>query len=411
MSGSPADDPRGHDIDLGIDPRRFRAIFLLMLVAGISLLFFRMIQPFVTALLLAGIFAGLSHPVYRRLLARFNDRAAIASGLTLLLFVVLLLGPLAVFLTVVAGQAVHVSESVGPWVMQVQEQLNEPGGFDRLIESLPFADAIRPYQATLTERVGSVAGSIGTFVVGQLAALTRGTVTFVFLLFVMLYAMFFFMRDGEKLIQRLLYYLPLSTVDERRLLGKFISVSRAMVKGTFLIGIVQGALAGLAFWIAGIPSVAFWSTIMAVLSIIPGIGAALVWLPAGIYLISVGQTGGGVGVIIWCALVVGTVDNLMRPWLVGRDTQMPDLMILLGTLGGLAVFGAAGVFVGPIVAALFLTVWELYGEAFVAVLPDASLGELAPVGPPFDEDAADETDADVDPPPGDRIAPTETSED
>ncbi|MDH3735381.1 MAG: AI-2E family transporter, partial [Gemmatimonadota bacterium] len=168
-----------------------------------------------------------------------------------------------------------------------------------------------------------------------------------------------------------------------RMLDKFVSVSRAMVKGTFLIGIIQGALAGVAFWIAGIPSVAFWSTIMAVLSIIPGIGAALVWVPAGIYLISVGETGAGIGVLIWCGIVVSTVDNLLRPWLVGRDTQMPDLMILLGTLGGLAVFGAAGVIVGPIVAALFITVWELYGEAFKSVLPEAHFPPVAAEGPPI----------------------------
>ncbi|MFV1987528.1 MAG: AI-2E family transporter [Gemmatimonadota bacterium] len=376
--------------DPGIDPNRFRGIFLLILVAGISLLFFRMIQPFLTALLLAAIFSGLSQPAYRRILPRSGGRTGLASGLTLLLFIVLLLGPLAAFLGVVARQAVHVSESVGPWVVDVQTQLRQPGGFDRLIERLPFSDVLRPYQSQLTERIGTVAGSIGGFVVGQLAALTRGTVTFLFLLFVMLYSMFFFLKDGERLLQRILYYLPLSTDDERRMLDKFVSVSRAMVKGTFLIGIVQGALAGLAFWIAGIPSAAFWSTIMAVLSIIPGIGAALVWLPAGIYLISVGNTGAGIGVLIWCAVVVSTVDNLLRPWLVGRDTQMPDLMILLGTLGGLVFFGVAGVIVGPIVAALFVTVWELYGEAFKSVLPAARVPPVAADGPPLGDNGSDD---------------------
>jgi len=264
-----------------------------------------------------------------------------------------------------------VSEAVGPWVSGIQRQLNEPGGVDRLIETLPFSDTIRPYQADFAERIGQVAGSMGGFVVQQLAALTRGTVTFIFLLFVMLYAMFFFLKDGEGLLAKILYYLPLSSDDEQRMLGKFVSVSRAMVKGTFLIGIVQGALAALSFWVAGVPSVAFWGTVMAVLSVIPGIGSALVWVPAGIYLLSLGHTAAGVGVLLWCGIVVSMIDNMMRPWLVGRDTQMPDLMILLGTLGGLVLFGAAGVIVGPIVAALFVTVWELYGEAFKSVLPDA----------------------------------------
>lgn len=360
-----------HGSDPGIDPRRFRAIFLLILVAGISLLFFQMIRPFVTALLLGAIFSGLLNPANRKITAWTRGRRGVASVLTLIVFILLLLGPFAAFLGIVANQAVQVSEAVGPWVAGMQAQLNEPGGVDRLIETLPFSDTLRPYQEGFAERIGQVAGSMGGFVVAQLAALTRGTVTFIFLLFVMLYAMFFFLKDGERLLSKILYYLPLSTEDEHRMLEKFVSVSRAMVKGTFLIGIVQGTLAALSFWIAGIPSVAFWGTVMAVLSIIPGIGSALVWLPAGIYLISMGHTAAGVGVLIWCGVVVSMIDNLMRPWLVGRDTQMPDLMILLGTLGGLFLFGAAGVIVGPIVAALFLTVWELYGEAFKSVLPDA----------------------------------------
>ncbi len=385
MTRDTEDRTERHASDPGFDPNRFRGTFLLILVGAISILFFRMIHPFLTALLLGAIFSGLFQPAYRRILGRTGGRAGLASGLTLLLFTVVLLAPLAAFLGVVAQQTVNDGESLGPWVARMEVQLHEPGGFDRMIESLPFNETLRPYQSELTQRVGTVAASIGAFVVSRLAALTRGTVMFIFLLFVMLYSMFFFLKDGERLLQKILYYLPLSTHDERRMLDKFVSVSRAMLKGTFLIGIVQGALAGAAFWLAGIPSAAFWSTIMAVLSIIPGIGAALVWLPAGIYLMSVGQTGAGIGVLVWCAVVVSTVDNLLRPWLVGRDTQMPDLMILLGTLGGLVMFGAAGVIVGPIVAALFLTVWELYGEAFKSVLPEAHVPLPAAEGPPLDD--------------------------
>ncbi|MDX1395453.1 MAG: AI-2E family transporter [Gemmatimonadota bacterium] len=360
-----------HMSDPGIDPRRFRGVFLLILVAAISWLFLRMVQPFIVALLLGAIFSALLWGWYKRIRRWTGERAGLASGITLVVFIFLLLVPLALFLGIVAQQALHVSESVGPWLSAMQERLNEPDGVDRLVDSLPFAETIRPYQHEIAERAAGVASSLGGFVVTQLAALTRGTVTFIFLLFVMLYSMFFFLKDGERFIERLLYYFPLSTVDERRMLDKFVSVSRATVKGTFLIGIVQGGLAGLSFWVAGVPSTAFWSTVMAVLSIIPGIGSVLVWLPAGIYLISAGKVVAGVGVLLWCAVVVGMVDNLMRPWLVGRDTKMPDLMILLGTLGGLVVFGAAGVIVGPIVAALFMTVWELYGEAFKSVLPEA----------------------------------------
>jgi len=364
-----------------LDPGRFRAIFLLVLVVGISLLFFEMIRPFLTALFLGAIFSGLLYPAFRWLVIKLGGRKSFSSFLTLLLFLVLLVGPAATFLGIVANQAVQVSQSAGPWIESVQEQLDEPGAVDRLIDQLPFADAIRPYQEQVAQKTGEVAGSLGGWVVQGLTDVTRGTVRVVFLLFIMLYAMFFFLKDGGRVLRTILYYLPLSDEDEERMLEKFVSVTRATVKGTFLIGIVQGGLAGAAFALAGIPSAVFWGTVMAVLSIVPGVGSALVWIPAVVYLIVVDRVGAGIGLLVWCGGVVGMVDNLMRPWLVGRDTKMPDLMILLGTLGGLFAFGAAGVLIGPIVAALFITVWELYGECFKDILPETSLAETTiPLG-------------------------------
>lgn len=367
-----------------IDPERFRAIFLLLLVLGISLLFLEMIRPFMTALFLGAIFSGMAHPVYRRLRVWMGGRRSMASAATLVLFFLLLLVPIAGFLGIVASQAVQVSESAGPWIESLQTQLDEPDRLSRLIDQLPFADAIRPFQEQIGQKAGELATSVGSLVLQWLQGVTTGTVRFIFMLFIMLYAMFFFLKDGKGVLRTILYYLPLSNEDEHRMLQRFVSVTRAIVKGTFLIGIVQGALAGIAFAIAGIPSAAFWGTVMAVLSIIPGIGSALVWIPAAVYLFWIDRTGAGIGILVWCGGVVGLVDNLMRPWLVGRDTKMPDLMILLGTLGGLVVFGAAGVFIGPIVAALFITVWELYGEAFAEMLPVARLPR-GPLEPPDDE--------------------------
>ncbi len=361
-----------------LHPGRFRAIFLLLLVVGISLLFLEMIRTFLTALFLGAILSGLMHPAYRTLRRWFGGREGLASFAAVGLFVILLIGPITAFLGIVANQAVHVTQSAGPWIENLQAQLRQPGGIDELLDRIPWLDLLRPYQEQLLQKLGEVAGSVGGRVVDWLADVTTATVRVVLLLLVMLYAMFFFLKDGRGVLHKVLYYLPLSDEDERRMLDRFVSVTRAMVKGTFLIGIVQGALAGLAFWAVGIPSAAFWGTVMAVLSIVPGIGSALVWLPAAIYLLAAGQVVGGIGLILWCGLVVGTLDNLMRPWLVGRDTRMPDLMILLGTLGGLIAFGMAGVLIGPIVAALFITVWELYGESFRDILPATAFGAPAP---------------------------------
>lgn len=169
------------------------------------------------------------------------------------------------------------------------------------------------------------------------------------------------------------------------MIDRFVSVSRATIKGTLVIGILQGALAGAAFWMAGINGATFWGTVMAVLSIVPGVGSALIWIPVVIYLLAAGHVFAGIALAAWCGLVVGTVDNLLRPRMVGRDTKMPDLMILLSTLGGIVLFGAVGIIIGPIVAALFVTVWEIYGTAFQDLLPEVdpmpALGSSSPARP------------------------------
>jgi predicted PurR-regulated permease PerM len=226
-----------------------------------------------------------------------------------------------------------------------------------------------PSQEQLVESVGAAAKSIGSFLVTVASRMTATTAVFLLNLFVMVYAMFFFLKDGEKILEKIFYYLPLSDEDEELMLHRFISITRATVKGTLVIGIIQGALAGFAFWLAGIDGAAFWGTIMAILSIVPGIGAALIWVPAVIYLIVTGQLLAGLLLFAWCAAVVGTIDNILRPILVGKDARMPDLLILVGTLGGLFLFGPIGFIVGPIVCGLFLTVWDIYGVTFKDLLP------------------------------------------
>ena len=153
------------------------------------------------------------------------------------------------------------------------------------------------------------------------------------------------------------------------MLDKFRSVARATLKGTAVIGILQGGLAGLAFAVVGIPSAIFWGTIMAVLSIVPGIGTALVWGPAVIILAAGGHWIRAIGLGVFCGVVVGSIDNVLRPRLVGKDTEMHDLLILFATLGGISFFGIVGFIIGPILAALFVTIWEIYGTAFKDVLP------------------------------------------
>jgi len=252
----------------------------------------------------------------------------------------------------------------------LSERLPEP-----LRALLPEAEGIR-------DKLTELAGRIGTFLVTHLAALTRGTASFFLGLFVLLYAMYFFLIGGRETLERILYLLPLTNAQETRLLERFTSVTRATVKGTLVVGVIQGALGGLGFLFVGLSGAAFWGTVMAVLSMIPAVGAALVWVPAVIYLLTVGEIVKGVILLVWSAIVVSSSDNILRPRLVGRDAKMPDLMILVSTLGGLTMFGATGIILGPILAALFLTLWDLYGEAFGQELDEVVMpGEIAKARP------------------------------
>jgi len=351
---------------------RFRKGFLLLLTLGISALFFAVIRGFLMSVLLAAIFAGMAQPLYRWLLGRLGARPAWASGATILILLVVIGLPSLAFLSVVAGQALALSEAAGPWIeRQVSGTGEIAAALDRLtvLEDYPFLHGLLPESEILLSKAAEAVSGAGTYFVDSLAGITRGTVAFVLHLFVMLYAMFFFLMDGPALLGRILYYSPLTPEDEERLVSRFVSVARATLKGSLLIGLLQGSLAGIGFRLAGVPGAAFWGTVMIVAAMIPLVGAGLVWVPAVLYLLVAGHVGAALGLLAWCALVVSTVDNILRPRLVGRDTRISDLLILLSTLGGIALFGVPGVVVGPIVAALFVTVWHLYGEAFRDWLP------------------------------------------
>jgi predicted PurR-regulated permease PerM len=357
------------------DPQaqRFQRAFLLLLVLTISVMFVQMVKDFLLAVFLAAIFAGISYPLFRRIRHRFGGRANLASVVTILLLFLGVVLPLAGFLVFVVSESVSLSQAVSEWVRSEPDRL---GQARRWAAELPLVGRLVPDSEHLLTQLGELAGKMGPMLAGKLAAVGRSTLSFLFQLFVCLYAMFFFLVDGPALLRQILYYIPLGSAQEDQLLERFVSVTRATVKGSLLIGVIQGLLAGLAFWVAGVPAAAFWGTLMVVLSIIPAVGSALVWIPAVGYLFIAGQTTAGIGLLAWCAVVVSSIDNFLRPVLVGRDARMSDLMILLSTMGGIVLFGALGFIVGPILAALFVTVWHIYGNAFQDWLPDVPPGFL-----------------------------------
>ncbi len=347
----------------------FRMGFVLLLVAAISALFLAVTWPFLKPLFLGAILSSLCSPLFKLFVRLSGGRRSLASGLTLLVLFLIVVGPVSGFLGVVINQALNVSNDAIPWVKQ---HLHNNGGFelhDWLVQRFPLLTDYVPTQEKIMETAGNIAQTIGGALVAGATQMTAGTATFILNLFVMFYAMFFFLKDGNSILEKIFYFMPLRHEDELRMLERFTSVTRATVKGTLFIGLIQGGLAGIAFWIAGIGGWAFWGTIMVILSIVPGVGAALVWVPAVIFLFISGQNLAGTLLAIWCAAVVGTVDNVLRPALVGKDAKMPDLLILVGTLGGLFLFGPIGFIIGPVICGLFLTAWDIYGTTFKSILP------------------------------------------
>lgn len=353
---------------------RVRRATLVALALLISLVFLWMIHQFLIPLLLAALLTAMVQGPHEWLRNKLGKRRVVAAGVTVVLTALLVILPVTGFITLLAVETVALTAQVRPWLEQANASELSAG-----LRDTELYELIRPYRDQLIERGGSLLSQIGSYAGAAVTSFMQGTAEFLLELFVMLYALFYFLIDGRTALSKILYCLPLPAEDERRMLDKFVSVTRATVKGTLVIGVLQGSLAGVAFWVAGIPGALVWGTLMAVLSAVPGVGAPLVWIPGVAYLGLTGSIGAAAALFVWCAAIVGTLDNVLRPRLVGKDTQMPDLLILLSTLGGIVLFGATGVIIGPIVAALFVTIWDLYGVAFQDVLPETD------VTPPSDQ--------------------------
>ena len=346
---------------------------LLIVVAAISALFLGIIGRFIEAIFLASLFAAVFHPLYRKFLAWVPEYRGVASLATLLLVLCFIFIPVGMIALVVAGQAADFASRAIP---SLQKIINEPQIVQTWLEALPFYDTLLPYKELITERLGNVLITFSSTGVELLQSATISTVNALITGLLVLYTFFFFLMDGDRLLRLILFYLPLDDKNEGLLLDRFRSVTVATLKGTAVIGFLQGGLAGIALWMCNIPNALFWSVTMMMLSVVPGIGAALVWFPAVVYLAFNGQWLYAGSLFAFCGLLVGTIDNVLRPKLVGNDTQLHELMIFFSTIGGLLTFGFSGFIIGPIIAALFVTVWEIYGVEFKSWLPETGFNVL-----------------------------------
>ncbi len=343
---------------------------LLSLVFIISALFLTMIHQFLMTIFMAGLFSAMVSPGHSWLSKKLRGRENLASILTVISIVLLVLIPLAALITIIVAQAISVGQSVTPWV---QSFIAEPTTVTHFLEKIPFYENILPYRDIIIQKAGELVGTVSSFLIDSLSSFTKLTMNAIFSSIIMLYVMFYFLTMGDILLEKILFFLPLDDHDEQRLLYRFTSVARATIKGSLIIGLMQGTICGLAFAIASIEGPVFWGSVMAVMSVIPAFGTAIIWVPALIILALTGDFTGVIILAVLCGAVAGNLDNIVRPRLVGKDTEMHDLFVLFGTLGGITMFGLLGIIIGPIIAALFITIWEIYGDAFHEFLPDVKV--------------------------------------
>ena len=365
----------------------------LLLVVVVTLAFLWTLQGFLLPVFWAVVFAILFTPLFRRLRGWLRGRGAPASLLTLLTIFLLIIVPLVAIGFAVTSEAVGLYGRVASGEVNINDQIQEveamlPRLSRRATELGIDLDKVRT-------GVESAAVTVSRNLASQLLAFGQSALTFVLLLVVMFYTLFFFLKDGDDLVAQLVRALPLGDPREKMILSRFASVTRATVKGTFIVALVQGSIGGVTFYFLGLGSPVLWGVIMAVMSLVPSVGAAIVWVPAAIYLIATGDYWSG-GILIFVgAFVIGLVDNALRPILVGRDAGMPDYVILLSTLGGIAAFGISGLVVGPVIAGLFLSVWEIFAAEFGGLdnddpNPEVGLQVLGEDGEPIAEpDPAD----------------------
>lgn len=361
-----------------MNDKRLSRYFFIAVLIGITIVFFRMVQMFLVPVLLAAVFSTLFYPLYEAFLRVFRGRRTLAAFFCCFVLLLGLIVPLYLVADMVASEAIDFYRDSQERISAFLQQ-GAAGPLGRL-QSLPLLRDLRLDQFDWQSTLRNAVATAGSFLAGVINKTSRGTLQVVVLLFITLFTMFYFFRDGRVLLRRVQSLIPLDREYKKAIAARFSSVARATVKGTMLIALVQGTLSGITLWIFGVGSPFLWGVVATLLSIIPLVGAWLVLYPAAFIQIITGNLWQGIGILLVTVVIIVNVDNVMRPRLVGQETGMHDLMVFFSTLGGITTFGPMGFIIGPMIAALFLTVLDIYSADFRDSL-DETLTGVAVVAP------------------------------
>ncbi len=338
----------------------FRSFLLLLL--AVSIAFISILLPFYAAIFWGGVFAVVFSPLQRAFLRLTKGRANVAAIFSLLTIIIIVILPTLFIAGSLANEVVSLYARINSGELNLGNHYEQvvnamPSSVNHWLKGYGFGDLL-----SIRSKLSAGALQVSQWLARQAVNVGQNTFDFVIGLGVMLYLLFFLLRDGVFLAGRIKDMIPLEDSYRQNLLQKFTTVVRATVKGNVLIAAAQGLLGGLMFALLGIKGSLFWGVTMGVLSLLPAVGASLIWLPVAIYYLVIGDVFHGIILILFGVLVIGLLDNLLRPILVGKDTKLPDYMVLISTLGGLSVFGLNGFVIGPLFAALFLACWDLFPQ-------------------------------------------------
>ena len=335
---------------------------LMLLLVLVTLAFIWILLPFYGAVFWAVVLGIIFAPLQRRLHAKFGWQRNLTSLCTLTVCLLIAILPVIIISMLMVQEGASLYKSVQNGQLDIPKYLAEfkallPTATQHWLDRLGMGDF-----NGLQDKISKAAMQGSQYLATQAFSFGQGTFDFVVSFFIMLYLLFFFLRDGQELTRRIRVAVPLGEQQKRRLQLKFTRVVRATVKGNVVVAITQGALGGFIFWALNIPSSLLWAVLMAFLSLLPAVGAGIVWAPVAAYFLLSGMVWQGVVLGLFGVFVIGLVDNVLRPILVGKDTRMPDYLILISTLGGMSVFGLNGFVIGPMIAALFMSTWGLFTE-------------------------------------------------
>jgi predicted PurR-regulated permease PerM len=364
---SPEETPE-RDVENG--QARLNRNFVLLFLAVVLVVFFNMVKFFVVPVILAAVLASLFYPLQRWMLRRLGNRRSLSSLMSCLVILLCLLIPIYAVVGLIGQQAVELYDSAEEKSQEILDRVE--GGFlddvrdSRIVQALNLNEI--DWESLLKQGAQKIGNLIGTVI----NRTSRGILELFGTLLVMLFTMFYFFRDGKDLVQELRRLSPLEESYEEKLVSRFLTTSQATVKGTLLIGLIQGTMGALTLLAFGVGTWLLWGLVMVILSIMPMVGTGLVLIPAGVFKIIQGNTWQGIGIFLVSLVIISNVDNLIRPRLVGRSSGMHELMVFFSTLGGIAIFGVLGFIVGPIIGALLLAVLDMYRMEFGRELNDSA---------------------------------------